>query len=153
MIAILMDTLFEPVEETTLGLVALFEICADGRHVLLTNPTWKKSPRVDAWLGALPRRTRAEAERVLDRSIAANAKLARGTPRVRVDDVKACRWDGSPPVLDVKTALRLLRTPLRLLVENRFSDGAFVRKVLGPANRQVLDQAIGHGWVEIEQGG
>ena len=46
MIAILMDTLFEPVEETTLGLVALFEICADGRHVLLTNPTWKKSPRV-----------------------------------------------------------------------------------------------------------
>jgi hypothetical protein len=79
--------------------------------------------------------------------------MPRQARRFRVDEVAMCRWDGPQPVLDPRTALRLLRTPLRLLVEDRLNDGAFVRKMLSPTFRGTLMNAIAMGWVELEHGG
>jgi hypothetical protein len=153
LIAILAERLFRAVDEASLALLAILELGVDGRHVFLTNPLWKDSNVVGDWLKALPRRLRLEAENVLARGVDASSQLPASRRRIRIDDVPQCEWDRPVPVLPTTTALRLLRTPLRLLVENRVNDGAFVRKIAPPTLRQDLDAALDRGWVEFEHGG
>lgn len=153
MIASLAESIFASVEETTLALLSLFEACADGRHVVLTRPLWDRSTAIRAWLDALPRRTRKEIENVFHHSVDAAAQAPRAARRIRVDTVHECRWDAPIPVLDVRTALRMLRAPLRLLVEDRFNDGAFVLKMIPPDRKPRISQGLDKGWVEVEHGG
>jgi hypothetical protein len=86
------------------------------------------------------------------RGMDADAQATAGVRRIYVDNVKECSWH-STPTLDVRTALRLLRTPLRLLLEDKFNDGAFVRKMMPPERQARLHEAIQKGWIEMEHGG
>ncbi len=151
MIASVGESLFSAVEETSLALLALFEICAEGRHLLLTRPILDRSTVIRAWIDRLPRRARAEIDDLLQRSIEASAQAPVSTKRIKVDAVPACQWAG--PVLDLRSALRVLRMPLRLLVEDRYSDGAFVRKMITPDRKPLFDRALAASWIEFEHGG
>jgi hypothetical protein len=102
----------------------------------------------------MPRRIHQQlSDILLMRGMDADAQSTAGTRRIHVDDVKECNWRSTPPTLDVRTALRLLRTPLRLLLEDKFNDGAFMRKMMPPQLRERLLAALQSGWIEIEHGG
>jgi len=83
MIASLTEQLFSAVEDTTLALLGIFEVCVDRRHLLLTRPIWDRSSVIRAWLDRLPRRTRAEIEDVLRHGIDASAQAAPSVRRIR----------------------------------------------------------------------
>jgi len=72
---------------------------------------------------------------------------------VRVGEIASADWLSSPPRLPPQAALALLRRPLRLLVENRQNDGAFLRAVAPGLWRERLVRALAHRWIELDHGG
>lgn len=72
---------------------------------------------------------------------------------LRIGEVAQADWSSTPPRLPIETALRFLRKPLRLLVENRQNDGAFLRRVVPEPWRRKLLRSLDNGWVEIGHGG
>jgi hypothetical protein len=99
----------------------------------------------------LPDKVRGAVEGILVGSIqtypSANKK---DVARVQVvaDGMNWCRQRVSVPV-----ACRLLWRPLKLLVENRRNDAAFLLRMAEPNHRRKLELAIEKGWVEFEMGG
>lgn len=55
--------------------------------------------------------------------------------------------------LTIHDAIFFLTTPLLLLVENRHSDGAFLRAFMGKRHREELEKLLGEGRVRFENGG
>jgi len=155
MIAILQERVFASTRTNQLELLKLISVCESGRHVLVTNPPYVPggSPILDAWLEDLPLPVGAHVRLLLEFGLLELAGKTAAAPRIRVSDVTACNWESTEPVLTVEDAARLLNMPLKLLVENRRNDGAFLRKLTPPSYRAVLERALERGWVELENGG
>ncbi len=67
--------------------------------------------------------------------------------------VGAGQSDWSNKTLGLEDAWRFVRTPLEVLLENERGDWLFLRRIATPAQRQILDDAIGRGALAIRQGG
>ena len=72
---------------------------------------------------------------------------------IRIGSVQAPDWEANPPRLSVSAGLAVLRRPLRLLLENRHNDGAFLRTVAPPPWRERYLKLLNDGWIEIDHGG
>jgi hypothetical protein len=137
-------------ESYQLALLAMIQLGFEERHLLLCDPPYP-SPAVARWLETLPRSVADQIDLTLESSNEAASRA--GSRRIRVEITDACRWIGPEPVLDPSTALRLLRTPLKLVVEDRRNEAAFVRRMATPALRARFEQVEKAGWIEFEHGG
>ncbi len=79
------------------------------------------------------------------------ASLSVSTPTVTVDDRQPSDWPAARLSLD--DAIRLLRTPLELLLENERSDWSFLRRLADHGQRAQLDEALARGALQVRQGG
>jgi hypothetical protein len=138
-----------------LGLLAVFQLCFEERHILLTDPifTAGATPTIDAWLAACPEPLRIEATLVLEQGPVAAAQQTNRTSRLLLKDVADSYYRQAIPVLKLEDALFVLQSPLRLLVENGRNDGAFLQKVVSPLWRDRLLNALARRWAEFENGG
>lgn len=138
-----------------LELLALLCLCKDTRHCLVVSPPFnpEREHPLDTWLTTLPAPLRAEVRFALENGEEAASQRTTKAPRIRVVHSSQSRWDSQEPALTVSDALHLLRRPLKLLVENRRNDGAFLSKMAPPSYAQILQEALAKGWIEIENGG
>lgn len=148
--------LFAGPRSYSLELLAIIGLCFEGRHALLVEPPYypdQQHPEVTPWLRALPEQLREEVQYALEAGPVAASQYTSSRPCIRVEEVAHCLWETEEPVLTPDIALRLLRSPLKLLVENRRSDGAFLRKMMSPKYRKSFEEALEKGWLEVENGG
>jgi hypothetical protein len=148
--------LFAGPRSYSLELLAIIGLCFEGRHALLVEPPYdpdQEHPEVTPWLRTLPEQLRQEVQYALEAGPVAASQYTSSRPCIRVEEVAHCLWETEEPVLTPDIALRLLRRPLKLLVENRRSDGAFLRKMMSPKYRKSFEESLEKGWLEIENGG
>lgn len=154
MIVTLDARLFTHPYVSQLELLALIGLGFEARHALLVDPLYPgKEHTIEAWLQALPEVLREEVKLALEWGPEAASRRTAKAPHVRVAAVPQSTWNGTEPVLTPADALHLLRRPLKLLVENRRNDGAFLQKMLPPSYKQFFLEALDKGWLEIENGG
>ncbi|WP_437629810.1 hypothetical protein [Sorangium sp. So ce854] len=155
MIVIVEEAVFSSGRTSPLELLAVFQACFDGRHDMITDPPFAKgaSPIVDTWLASLPKALRDEAVFVLDEGASSASQRTSAAVRLRIGDLASSDLRSGTPTATLADALRLLQAPLRLLVENRRNDGAFLRKLAPPTWRGKLIDALKRRWIELDNGG
>lgn len=153
--AIIEQPVFAHADQYALELIALFELCWDERHALLTDPPFRpdRTDPVNRWLQGLSAAQAKRVRLVLDNGPNVALIRHRQAPKIRIAHDKPSHWEGNPPRLTVADALRLMRTPLKIVGENRRNERAFLRWLAAPIYRKALDEAEAKGWIEFEQGG
>ena len=117
-------------------------------HVIVPEPL--DAPEPEAWLadlGLLAEEYRTLLELALED--AANRPLR---TRIQVVDQPVSDWESDPPQLTLDDALGLLHRPLKLLVENKRNDRAFLEAV-GWRYAETLEQLEKQRRLEWTQGG
>jgi len=141
----------------TLGVVRglSFVISAEERcHVLLTDPLWDpedESQPIQKWLTALSGEAVEAVRASLDRGLDEAANASKSVARVRVEPLVASRWEDG--VLSPADALRLMQTPLWLVLENGRNDLQFLLRILDRRDRVFLEEHLAEGRVEVPVGG
>lgn len=152
---IIEQTVFDEVGETSaLPLLEFFALASDERHTLLTKPLYSEDETgqpLARWLARFPKPLKKLCESVLMQGQDRASTEPPDTAQCRVVARGPSDWKRSR--LCIADALRLLRTPLRLLLENRRNDYEFLLRLAPPARREELQQAVADGWIEIAQGG
>jgi hypothetical protein len=142
-------------EADDLAFLHLFALARDGRHLLLTAPTFACGPagprEVLDWLAALPEACCRQVRQVLEQGVAAASGLPADAVGIRL--VAGTRSDWAAGRLCLPDALRLLQTPLGVMVENRRADWRFLLALAPPVQRDRLRQALDRGWLEILHAG
>jgi len=112
--------------------------CGEGRHQIEVVP--QQAPLCRQWLGEHAGRVGAYYQHIFDSSL---RELATSTTTsvVRI------------PEVSLPDALRLLKAPLSLLVENDRNDGAFLRAVLRGPREQEWKRALDQRWLVFDSGG
>jgi hypothetical protein len=132
-----------------------FVLAADERrHVLLTDPPWDPEDNgqpVQRWLASLSGEVQDAVEKTLERGLDEVANMGASIARVFVEQIKQSQWEDG--VLSPEDALRLMQTPLWLVLENGRNDLQFLRRVLEKKERDVLDEHLAAGRVEVPLGG
>ena len=148
-----MIVLLEPevfVEASPTDLMVLLWLGATGRHRIAVLD--EKAPAYIAWLRQQDEVTRDEWQRVVGESILQHVRepsyyeiliVARGDST----------WSYPSPILTVVDAIDLLLRPYRVLVENGFSDRAFLLSMCDRATREFIEEWCAREWVEIEHCG
>lgn len=133
------------------------------QHALLTDPVWDEQDSTQPltrWArcwgtavgglnagGLLEEALRDTLEYGASELAAAGSR----TPMVSVVSNELTRWEDG--VLSPADGLRLMLTPLWLVLENGRNDFQFLRAVLDPATRRRLDWALADGVVDVPLGG
>lgn len=159
MIVIVQDTTWSDDTVKDLDKLALVAACAKGRHVLLNLPSMPPSqrsgkaqpPGVATWLSSLSQKLRQEIELVFDHGL----ERYPGANQPDVIQLRVApgkdRW--REVTVTPATAAEMLQRPLKLLLENRRNDLAFLLRMAEPIHRERLRKALHLGWVEPEMGG
>lgn len=137
----------------SLQFLEIFALARDGRHTLLTRPAFGSGndDSIDIWLAALPKAVAEEVRLVLRQGLIDATKLPAGAAGISIADSPSSNWESAR--LCLHDAVRLLRTPLGLLLENRRADLHFLLALAPPTHRQQLKSALDHGWIEVLHGG
>ena len=153
MIVILEDPIFT--SSSTPQLLSAIRFGAEGWHLVQTDPVFDPTAdrAVNRWLAAQDQSTREEAELAFAIGMEEEALGPASEVYLRIGEMAVADWRSVPPRLSMESALRLLRRPLRLLVENRQNDGAFLRRVVPEPWRGKFLRTLERGWVELEHGG
>ena len=123
-------------------------------HVLLTDPEWDASDAsqpVQLWLNEQSKEIRDAGEKELERGLNEAANMGASVARIRVEPIVASRWEDGK--LSPDDALRLMETPLWLMLENGRNDLEFVRRILGVNDRAALNEHLAAGRVEVPPSG
>lgn len=140
-----------------LDLYQLIRFGFQERHYLLIDPPFDPcgTRPVNQWLARHGRRLRDAIQKALEFGMEAETTGPSPRPKtkVRVASIPRPNWELAVPKLPLGDACRLLETPLRLLVENRRNEGAFLRAYAKPDQLQRLKHAESQGWIEFVQGG
>jgi len=134
-----------------LHMLAVLELCDTRRHLLLLSPKGRKHA-LD-WVDAHARdgsALKVQLMHVLEANRRAGTNASTDGAMITV---VADGTDWNMARLVPPLASRLLRRPLKLLVENSRNDRAFLLKLAEPRARRELDMAIKAGWIEFEMGG
>jgi hypothetical protein len=137
----------------SLRFLEIFALARDGRHTVLTRPLFGSGndELIEAWLAALPKSVAEEVRLVLRQGVIDATKLLAGVAGITVTDSSSSDWISAR--LRLHDAVRLLRTPLGLLLENRRADLHFLLALAPPTHRRQLKSALEHGWIEVLHGG
>lgn len=132
-------------------LYALFAHAYDGRHRVEVDET---DASVGAWLEQQSPMWRQAWEDARDQNLR-EAPLDVLRRRVLVAPTQRDDLKPDPPVLMIATALRVLRLPLRILVENGRTDGGrFLRRASAIGQRdERLKRFLDEGWLEFDSAG
>ncbi|MEZ4466697.1 MAG: hypothetical protein R3F43_20180 [bacterium] len=143
------DALFAPAHD--LGLFELFGLGWEERHAILVD---EQGPRWTAWIArveqALPH-VAAKLKQTIEDSLQLSTVQSSACASVRVVSGEASDWSDGQLALDA--AIRLLRFPLRLLVENQRADFDFLLCVARPTEREWLREMWRRGWLEVQGAG
>ncbi len=153
MIVTLDQSLFDGRAEPLL-LFSLLRHGLEGRHILLTDPSFKKTGRsqVNQWLEQRDETVCEAVWEALDRGLKAYPGSA-SRVEVHVSHREHSDWDKKHPLLSLQDAALLLATPLRLVLEDWSSDKHFLFCIAPPTQREFLRKALGRGWCQVEHGG
>ncbi|MEX1368795.1 MAG: hypothetical protein AB1Z98_37050 [Nannocystaceae bacterium] len=116
-------------------LLVMFEHGWQGEHRIDTETA---HPAVAAWLERQERDVREQCTLALEAAAHAEALEPAALCIVVVEDEQS-NWSCSPPRLSPQDARALLRKPFEILVEDSISDRAFLRKMMTPAERHLVD--------------
>jgi hypothetical protein len=146
-------TFFAGPEAEDLAFLHLFALVCDGRHLLLTAPTFGPDgpPQVLDWLESLPEACCRQARQALEQGVSTASGLAADAVGIRL--VAGTGSDWAAGQLCLPDVLRLLQTPLGVMVENRRADWRFLLALAPPSQRERLRHALDHGWLEILHAG
>jgi hypothetical protein len=144
---------FSGPEAEGLAFLDLFALARDGRHVVLTQPTFGRDgpQEVLDWLASLPEVCCRQVGQVLEQGVRTASGSSADAVGIRL--VAGTRTDWLAGRLCVADALRLLQTPLGVMVENRRADWRFLLALAPPVQRKQLQQAFDCGWLEILHAG
>ena len=131
-------------------LVRLLMFGADGRHHVLLDPP--DSEVYAVWLSGQGVRLRDELGLAVLRGLQGDAREAY-RHELRVEPRPAPDWTAAPPVAPIDVALRVLDSPLTMLLENFQSDGAFLLAAVPEKYRPRLAELLDRGWARIDHGG
>lgn len=146
---VLSGELLQEEESSPLNIVELISGAVRSRHVLEMEdePAWER------WLAARDQ----DLQRELMRRRADSERLARELPSdgyaVRVVPGPTVSWQPPSLILGVEDALRWVREPLRLMLENDQNDLVFLRRIAPPTWADLLAQGLQDRWLEEEHGG
>ena len=150
--AVVEQTLFEPRAADPLQRLELFLLAASLDHALLLDPPWEFGPQpVNTWLEQQDAVLADALRQILIDGQDKDTRLPTETVSFCVASIAESDWDRAR--LSVPHALRLMRSPLQLLLEDRISDWSFLRRIAGARRRKALDQAMERGSVVIRHGG
>ncbi len=140
-----------------LELYQLFRLAFERRHLLLVRPARGSGsgPALERWLGRHDLELRELLQLVLEQSendyATGPSPAHQWTVRVVANGGRA--WSVEPPELSLEVACKLAESPLKILVENRRNDAAFLRACAPPSLRDRLEKVERDGWLEFEAGG
>jgi hypothetical protein len=160
MIASLDQALFASPDTRQADLIALLQLGYEERHIIRTIPTYQEEDStqpVHAWI----ERVHAFCPRLSQDIIfalevgALDGETIQGTLEVSILPVIASDWSQPAPVLSLSDALRLLRTPLKILLESRSNDWIFLQRMLlgHPDLLKRVREGYQRGWVDALNGG
>jgi hypothetical protein len=129
-------------------ILALFRLGLN-RHTIEIEPA--KSPLFAGWLEQEGARTGRMCRQVLAEGVKRRARTRR-MRTVRVADVATATWDTTPR-LPVTEAARLLKRPLRILLENGRNDRNFLRIITRLVDGFDLHRLVADEMVEIATNG
>lgn len=153
---ILEPSVFEPDAVDTIALLAVFQHCrVSERHWLEAD-----EKRLSKWLERFPETIGKVARWVIERGKQEKRRGGRpGRSEIRVGAEKKSSWRAKnpkghySPLLSPNDAVKLLQAPLRLLVEDAWSERAFLFNMSQGGQRNDLRRAVDKGWVIFEHGG
>lgn len=154
MIVIVDDSVFASRDADELA--ALLRISHDKPyHRIQTDPPWDpaQSMNVNRWLAEQSQSLREKAELTLRSGIEDDVLGLPLEIRIRIVETDEPDWNRDPPLLPLDEARRLLERPLRLMLEDEESDGAFLKTVPPRHWRAEFQKALEKHWLEIEHGG
>jgi len=155
MIAWIDDALFSEGKSRTVDLVALLRAAVVGEHALaVTDKKGREgeAPHRDRWVGGLHGKLQHEVKALLEAAKSVDAGVsAHGSFAILV----SADWRGRPTdvVVELKDAVRLLQTPLAIVVEHGVNDAMFLLRVLPPDWRKTFLDWLARGLVVFEHGG
>lgn len=126
----------------------LFIYAYNGRHVLAFDPP----DCLDAWLASLDEVIRDCYQNAMRQS-ARQAHLPHDVATILVGFEAQERWADPIAHLSLANALAVLNEPVGILLENKATDWAFLRKIMRQQDRETLDRAIDKRWAEPLHGG
>lgn len=129
-----------------LEVLTLIGVAERAQHSLLSEPQ-----SMEAWLATLGGSLTSSIELLLDKHRLAAANLPLRTFEITVEPRPTSEWSAAR--LNLEDAIRLLRTPLELLLENERGDWSFLRRLADSNQRALLDDALARGALQIRQGG
>lgn len=155
MIVIIEDEVFASPRTDHLALLSLFQLGFEGRHRLQTDPLYSSETdhALNLWLTALAPALREPIVLALESGLEADASDIPSDLAIRIGIVQQPYWNIVPPRLPLSLALPLLQRPLRLLLENRHYDGAFLKTVALPPWRERYLRLLDAGWIALDHGG
>jgi hypothetical protein len=146
------ESVFASPRVDPLLLLGLLRHGFEGRHILLTQPLFRKNPRLEAWLKERDPLIQEMSMEALARSLSASSSASTRV-EVRVEARDQSHWEGRLPLLTAEDAALLLGMPLHLVLEDRLTDKYFLLCVLPEPRRTELRRALARGWCRVEHGG
>jgi hypothetical protein len=155
LIVILEDEVFSSPRTDSLALLSLFRLGYEGQHRIQTDPLYipEADQALNRWLAVLEPTLREAVVLALESGLEGDASGIPSDVTVRVTADQTSDWESAPPRLPLPVALPFLRRPLRILVENRHNDGAFLKVVAPPPWREEYLKLQKAGWIELDHGG
>lgn len=154
MIVTLDQRLFESGESARLDVMRFVLAALNGHHVLLMDPEWDPEDNgqpVHRCLDGMPEIIIDAVHKKLEESLDAATTMGASVLRIRVEPTARSQW--AVGVLSREDALRLMQTPLWLVLENGRNDFQFLRRILDRRDRDELDKHVNEGRVEVPPGG
>lgn len=127
----------------------LFKFACDGRHVVF----FSSSLYLESWFAQLPPLERENYEDVINLS----ERVANIFPEDQVTvsvtlDGNPC-WNYPAVELPIDDALKLLRKPLKIILENKENDWNFLLGIMTKSERDLVDPFVEKEWIEPMHGG
>ena len=149
------EGLFESEDVEPMCIIEIIGLARDGRHRILLQPAFRdQDPRDlprNKWIRGQETRLQRQIAGVLETSAAAASMSTPHAPRIKVIAGEQSDW--SEGRLIAGDALRMLRTPLKIVLENRDSDWRFLLAAVQEAHRKALLEARHKDWLDVENGG
>lgn len=157
MLVIIEESLFSG-QADVLDLLSIFQLALEERHSILTDPLFEPGnptscPSMHRWLETLLPGLKEAVLLVLEDSAKRAANYGKTVLTVHIGSLSKSVFTSTAARVTLVDGLRLLRTPLTVLLENRRNDGAFLRALAVREHRERLDNAINKGWLTIESSG
>lgn len=90
---------------------------------------------------------------LLLQSVRAASTFPSGRATIRVDVVASSSWDLPIPTVTLDDALKALTEKLAILVENSTNDWNFLKGIMSPMDRKLIQEYVALGWAEAMHGG